>query len=210
MQSQHDGGCVTRWRHPDSSHPRDCRTSQIRLGLIYLDRRQVARLYRETLRQRQGQPGSPEKRRQSGVLALPGVTYARHLDCRIGVRDRPEGSTAKRPKVLDANAGRRTLFRRRGEGRRLPGALVVRVEVRAPAPVARLVDRPGVGLSVIPSPRGAAWSAATTWWARSIKGGDRARRAGGHDCRDPHPPPPGSAHADTGVRGVWPARARTW
>jgi hypothetical protein len=55
----------------------------------------------------------------------------------------PAGSTAKRPKVLDANAGRRTLFRRRGEGRRLPGARVVWVEVRAPAPVARLVDRPG-------------------------------------------------------------------
>ena len=31
---------------------------------------------------------------------------------------------------------------------------MVWVEVRAPAPVARLVDRPGVGLSVIPSPRG--------------------------------------------------------
>ena len=129
----------------------------------------------------------------------------------MGSRIDPAGSTAQRPKVLDANAGRRTLFG--AEGRRSGcsrGARVVLVEVRAPAPVARLVDRPGVGLSVIPSPRGAAWSAATTWWARSIKGGDRAGRAGGHDCRDPHPPPPGSAHADTGVRGVWAARARTW
>ena len=87
----------------------------------------------------------------------------------MGSRIDPAGSTAQRPEVLDANAGRRTLFgaerRRSGCSR---GARVVLVEVRAPAPVARLVDRPGVGLSVIPSPRGAAWSAATTWWARSI------------------------------------------
>src|SRR6185312_9896706 len=135
---------------------------------------------------------------------------------RAGVRRWGPGSTRQgRPR-----SGRRSLTptpdgaRYSGAERRRSGcsrgARVVLVEVRAPAPVARLVDRPGVGLSVIPSPRGAAWSAATTWWARSIKGGDRAGRAGGHDCRDPHPPPPGSAHADTGVRGVWPARARTW
>ena len=130
----------------------------------------------------------------------------------MGSRIDPAGSTAQRPEVLDANAGRRTLF---GAERRrvglLPGVLGwCRSRCVLQRRLARLVDRPGVGLSVIPSPRGAAWSAATTWWARSIKGGDRAGRAGGHDCRDPHPPPPGSAHADTGVRGVWPARARTW
>ena len=54
----------------------------------------------------------------------------------------PPGSTAKRPKVLDANAGRRTLFKAEREGRWLPGARVVWVEVRAPAPVARLGTGP--------------------------------------------------------------------
>ena len=62
----------------------------------------------------------------------------------MGSRIDPAGSTAQRPEVLDANAGRRTLFgaerRRSGCSR---GARVVSVEVRAPAPVARLVDRPG-------------------------------------------------------------------
>ena len=54
----------------------------------------------------------------------------------MGSRIDPAGSTAQRPEVLDANAGRRTLFgaerRRSGCSR---GARVVSVEVRAPAPV---------------------------------------------------------------------------
>ena len=47
----------------------------------------------------------------------------------LGSRIDPAGSTAKRPEVLDANAGRRTLFRRRGKGEGgSPGARVVSVE----------------------------------------------------------------------------------
>ncbi len=110
-----------------------------------------------------------------------------------GVKERPAGRPRQRPQVLDAVADRRTLFgaEKQGGGR----LLLVRIvgSGAAPGPGSRLVDRPEWGLSVIPSPRAAAWCAATgSRWAGSIRGGDHADPAqpgaGGHDQHDPHSP----------------------
>ena len=54
-------------------------------------------------------------------------------------------ATAKRPKVLDAHAGRRTLLKAEKKVGAAPGYSVMCGRVRAPAPVARLVDRPPSG-----------------------------------------------------------------
>jgi hypothetical protein len=63
--------------------------------------------------------------------------------------------------------------------------IVVSVRVACSRSVSRGVDRP-VGLSVIPSPRVAAWSAATgRGRSGSIKRDDSP--GGSHDPHDPHP-----------------------
>ena len=93
------------------------------------------------------------------LLAVLRRFWARR-DEALGSGIDPAGSTAKRPKVLDAKAGRRTLFRRRGKvgGSRVLGWCGSRCVLQRRWP--GWWTGPG-GLSVIPSPRGAAWSAAT-------------------------------------------------
>jgi hypothetical protein len=49
------------------------------------------------------------------------------------------------------------------------------------------VDRPAMGLSVIPSLRGAAWSAATGAVGRGQSEGATRPGVGGHDGHDPRP-----------------------
>src|SRR3954454_19096562 len=92
------------------------------------------------------------------LLAVLRRFWARR-DEALGSGIDPAGSTAKRPKVLDANAGRRTLFKRRGKvgGSRVLGWCGSRCVLQRRWP--GWWTGPG-GLSVIPSPRGAAWSAA--------------------------------------------------
>ena len=82
--------------------------------------------------------------------------------------------------------GARCSGRRRRVGR-LRGVRVVVVGCVLQRRWPRLVDRPRVGLSVIPSPRWAAWSAATgSRWAGSIRGATTPV-TGGHDLPRPAP-----------------------
>src|SRR6185436_6680525 len=83
------------------------------------------------------------------LLAVLRRFWARR-DEAVGSGIDPAGSTAKRPKVLDANAGRRTLFKRRGKvgGSRVRGWCGSRCVLQRRWP--GWWTGPG-GLSVIPS-----------------------------------------------------------
>jgi transposase len=113
---------------------------------------------------------------------------------RAGVRRRGQGSarrgsTAKRPQVLDADAGRRRLVQG-GETRRCvaPGARRGVDRWRTPAPVSRSWTGPSGGAVGHPFAFRHGVLRQDPWWAGSIRGGDHAACTGGHDLHDPHPP----------------------
>ena len=91
------------------------------------------------------------------------------------------GRPRERPKVLDVGPVRRTLARRRR--RRSPPYWVV---VASPSPVPRLWTLP-CWVSVIPSPREAAWSVVRQHDQRGQSSG-ATTPAGGHDYCDPRRP----------------------
>jgi len=130
-----------------------------------------------------------------------------------GSRIDPAGSTAQRPQVLDADAGRRTLVKAEKKGVRL---LPVLGGCRSCA--CSKCRWPGwwTGpLGAVGHPfaaRRGGMECCDNGWVGSNNGGDHAACTGGHDLHDPHPPRPGRGRFTPPLQG-WlrpgqPGRAR--